>query len=266
MAVITAYEPGTPCWVDLASPDVEASRAFYGALFGWEAQVFPDPAAGGYTIFTLGGLPVAGLGPRLDPAWPAAWATYLRVEDADEVARSVRAAGGAVLAAPRDVSDLGRMAVFADPAGAAISVWQPGAFPGAGVRGEPGSFCWNELDSRDLRAARAFYPAVFGWTIADPGPGDGPMEYYEWKLAGAPVAGLLAMPPVVAAQVPSRWLTYFAVADTDAALTRVGELGGTVLVTASDLPTGRFALAAGPHGDAFAIIARAGATGTAPAR
>ncbi len=36
MSERTSYEPGTPCWVDLGSPDLDASVEFYAALFGWE--------------------------------------------------------------------------------------------------------------------------------------------------------------------------------------------------------------------------------------
>jgi predicted enzyme related to lactoylglutathione lyase len=256
MAEFTSHEPGTPCWVDLASPDLDASRAFYGALFGWEAQVSPDPAAGGYTIFTLRGSAVAGLGPQFDPAQPPAWNTYVAVDDADKTAEAVRAAGGRVLAAPMDVFDMGRLAVFQDPAGAAISVWQPGTFPGAQLANEPGAFCWSELDTRDLDAARAFYPAVFGWSVAAPSAQDGTMDcYYECALAGRPVGAMMKMPPAVPADVASQWLTYFAVADTDATLARITELGGATLAGPMDILTGRFAVARGPQKEAFAVIA-----------
>ena len=46
----SSYAHGIPSWVDLSSPDPEASAAFYGALFGWE-HVAPEtlkrPAATG---------------------------------------------------------------------------------------------------------------------------------------------------------------------------------------------------------------------------
>ena len=47
MPTVDQYEPGTPSWVDLASPDLPSSVSFYRDLFGWE----PDdqgPDAGGY--------------------------------------------------------------------------------------------------------------------------------------------------------------------------------------------------------------------------
>ena len=50
---MTEYVPGTPCWVDLGTTDLEGAKSFYGDLFGWSAQVAEDPAAGGYTMFSL---------------------------------------------------------------------------------------------------------------------------------------------------------------------------------------------------------------------
>ena len=85
------------------------------------------------------------------------------VEDADETAAKVRAAGGTVLTEPFDVGDSGRMAIFADPDGAAFCVWQAKEHRGAAVVNEHGSLNFNDLNTRDLEGAQAFYGAVFGW-------------------------------------------------------------------------------------------------------
>src|SRR5438270_8180867 len=94
MTETMTYAPGTPMWVDLASPDLEASKAFYSSLFGWEAWVTPDPEAGGYTIFAHNGKMAAGLGPTFSPEQPSAWSVYVATEDVDEPARKVQEAGG----------------------------------------------------------------------------------------------------------------------------------------------------------------------------
>ena len=73
-----SYEPGTPSWVDLASPDLAASAAFYSALFGWEAQD-QGPEAGHYHMFEKDGVPVAGAGPIMMEGQPPAWTTYVSV-------------------------------------------------------------------------------------------------------------------------------------------------------------------------------------------
>ena len=45
------YSPGVPMWIDVSSPDIDKSKAFYSGLFNWDAQTVPDPQAGGYTMF-----------------------------------------------------------------------------------------------------------------------------------------------------------------------------------------------------------------------
>lgn len=117
----TLPAPGTPIWVDLASSNPEASKAFYTQLFGWEFDV-GDPAFMGYTNALSLGKRVAGLGPNMgaDQGQPDAWSVYLATDDAAETARKVLAADGAVLAEPMAIGDLGTMAVFVDSAGSVI--------------------------------------------------------------------------------------------------------------------------------------------------
>lgn len=251
MPEFASYPPGTPCWVDLGSPDTDASAAFYGSLFGWTREVIPE--AGGYGILSLNGKTVGGLGPLMGEGQPPSWSTYVCVDDVDKTAEAVAGAGGRVLAPPMDVMTAGRMAVFMDPTGAAFSSWQPGETKGAELANEPGAFCWNELNTRDVPAASAFYPAVFGWTVKTSDPEAG-MQYYEFERDGQSIAGMMPMPDMVPAEVPAHWLTYFAVADTDASVARVQELGGTLLAGPIDIPAGRFAVVAGKHGEAFGII------------
>jgi len=162
MTETTQYAPGTPSWVDLGSPDLDASRAFYGKLFGWDAQVAPEPEAGGYTMFLLDGKAVAGLGPLMHPDQPPAWTTYVSVGDADATVAKVRESGGAVVLEPMSVLRAGRMAIFTDPTGAFLSIWEPGEHGGAEVVNQPNSLSWNELATRDIATAKAFYQKVFG--------------------------------------------------------------------------------------------------------
>ena len=254
MPSIESYVPGTPSWADLASPDVDASVAFYGDLFGWVAPELP-PEAGGYRMFELRGVPVAGAAPIMMPGQPPAWTTYVSVEDADASIAKAKASGATVFVEPMDVLDVGRMAVFADPTGAACAVWQPKAHPGAGLVNEPGALTWNELSTRDTAAAAAFYAAVFGWEAATTDMGD--MEYTEWRLDGNPVGGMMPMPAEVPAEVPAYWLTYFATADCDDTVGRASAAGATVLVPPTDIPPGRFAVLVDPAGATFATIALA---------
>jgi predicted enzyme related to lactoylglutathione lyase len=248
---IDKYEPGVPSWVDIGSPDPQGAADFYGALFGWDAPEGP-PETGGYRVAMVGDRAVAGIGPAQNPG-PPFWATYVDVDSADEAAERVTAAGGQVIVPPMDVLDVGRMAVFTDTIGAFFSVWQPGTHPGAQLVNEPGTWSWSELLTTDVEASKAFYGAVFGWTANTVGVGDG--EYTEWHVDGRSIAGMMEKPPMLPAEVPPHWAVYFAVADTDAAVARVAELGGSVMMPPMDIEPGRFAVVADPYGATFNVIA-----------
>ena len=87
-------------WVDLATKDAEGSRAFYSSLFGWDAEVNPDPQYGGYSVAKASGHDVAGIGPAMDPNAPPSWSVYLGTDDLQDLAGRVTAAGGTVVMAP----------------------------------------------------------------------------------------------------------------------------------------------------------------------
>jgi predicted enzyme related to lactoylglutathione lyase len=247
------YAPGTPSWVDLGSPDVDASVAFYTGLFGWSASDPGPPETGGYRLFREGDKEVAGLGPLMMEGQPPAWLNYVSVANADETAAKAAEAGGTVHVAPMDVMDLGRMSVIADPTGAAFGIWQPGTHKGAALVNEPASLVWNELNTRDIEAPKPFYEAVFGWD-ADTAP-MGDVEYTTWQLGEKQIAGMIAMSEQVPDTVPAHWLAYFAVADTDATIEKAKELGGSLVFGPMDIPVGRFAVLSDAHGAIFGVMA-----------
>jgi predicted enzyme related to lactoylglutathione lyase len=254
MPEMTSYAPGTPSWVDLGSPDPAAAARFYGELFGWTHED-AGPDAGGYGFFLLDGRQVGGVGPLQDPRQPPAWASYVTVEDVDATAAAFRDAGGQVVSGPMDLpAESGRMAVFADTTGAVICGFQPRNHKGAQVVNEPGSFCWTEHVSREPEQAQELYAAVFGWEFRK---SDNPYaDYWTAHAGGAErgIAGMIRMTDAWPPEVPAHWMAYFAVEDTDAAAARVRELGGEVRVEPFEIPAGRIAVCADPHGAAFSVI------------
>ncbi len=247
---IDRYEPGVPCWVDLGTPDMDRAVAFYSGLFGWDVPAGPEEA-GGYRLALLRGRPVAGLGPQMNPG-PPVWSSYVSVESADATAQAVTTNGGQVIVEPMDVMTAGRMAVCTDPAGAFISLWQPGEHPGAGVVNEPGAFSWTELVTTDVEGAKAFYGAVFGWGSET--HGDGPGAYTEFTLGGRSIGGMMEKPDMMPAEVPPFWGVYFTVNDTDVAVGHVADLGGALVMGPMDIEPGRFAVVSDPTGAMFNVI------------
>ncbi|WP_091081926.1 VOC family protein [Micromonospora nigra] len=249
---MSTVPPGTPCWVDLATPGLDEARRFYPELFGWTGRVDPEPEAGGYTVFLLSGRAVAGAGPPAVPDQEPIWSTYVATDDANLVVGRVRRAGGQVVVPPFPVFDRGRMAVFADPAGAAFSVWQPMTFGGTEMSDRPGTMSWTELVTPDPEGAKEFYGLVFGWQPYDERPGPG--TYAAWRLGDRVVARMVS-PPAGGSPLdgPAYWSVSFAVADADATAARAAEQGGTILVPPRPVPTGRQAVLRDPEGALFAV-------------
>jgi predicted enzyme related to lactoylglutathione lyase len=239
-------------WVDVSSPDLDKSNAFYSGLFGWDAQQVPDPEAGGYTMYFRDGKMVGAAGPTFGPDQHPAWATYIHSEDADATTQAVKDAGGQVLMGPMDVMGQGRMAVLADSTGAHVSIWQPQLHQGAQVVNEPGSFSWNELYTRDIPAAQEFYRKVFGWGVEEADMGSG--KYTLFQVDGKPIAGGMDMSALLPDSIPPHWLVYFTVENTDDSVAKVKELGGTVVSGPMETPMGPIAVIQDPVGAAFAVI------------
>jgi predicted enzyme related to lactoylglutathione lyase len=250
---MATYANGIPSWVDLSSPDPDASAAFYGGLFGWTTtEPGPVEDTGGYRMFLKGDKVVAGLGPNQEGA-PPSWTTYLAVDDADKTAELVKGNGGMVFVEPMDVMDAGRMAIFADPTGAVFGVWQAGEHTGAEVKGEAGSLIWSELWTRDVEAIRAFYASAFGLEASEFPGSDG--QYFILSVGEDGVAGALPMGDEFPAEIPNNWTTIFASDDTDATVAKATSLGGTVMREAVDMDeVGRLAYLVGPHGEHFGVL------------
>ncbi len=254
MADAKTFVVNAPAWIDLSSTDPTGSRDYYSKLFGWQAEPEKDPAAGGYAIARLGGRDVAGIGGTQDPNAPSAWMVYIGTRDADAVAKKIEAEGGKVVAPPFDVMDVGRMAVFQDPAGAFISVWQPNTMYGADVMRKAGSYSWAELNSRGIDKVKPFYAKVFGWTEKVSPMGEGLGDYTEFKLDGESIAGGMEMNEMVPKEVPSYWMVYFGADDVDKAHKKAVDLGGREMLPPQDFPGGRFSILMDPQGAAFGLM------------
>jgi len=248
--------PGSFCWMELATTDQGAAKAFYSSLFGWTAHDAPIGAEQFYTMLKLDGREAAAcytmMADERSMGIPPHWNLYIAVENADASAARAAELGGQVLAPPFDVMDAGRMAVIRDPGGAIFHIWQANRHGGIRAASVPGAFCWADLNTGDAAAAGAFYSALFGWTIA-PGEND-PSGYLhisngKTMIGGIPSAG--QRDP----NAPPHWMLYFQVADCDASAAKAGELGGRALMPPLTLEgVGRFAVIADPQGAAFSLF------------
>jgi predicted enzyme related to lactoylglutathione lyase len=256
MSVTATHAPGTFAWADLGTPDPAAARRFYTGLFRWTFEDRPIGNGEYYTMLLQNGKTVAALYAQQDDersgGLPPHWLSYLIVESADRSAARAAELGGTVLAPPFDVMAHGRMAVIQDPTGGVVAFWEPRDYPGAGLLGEPGALRWNELCTRDVARAGAFYADLLGWARETmPMPG---FEYTLFKRGDQFAGGMMAIQPEWG-DMPPHWEIYFAVTDCDATAASAAELGGSVMKAPADIPgVGRFAVLRDPQGATFSVL------------
>jgi uncharacterized protein len=248
----TEHAPGTFSWTDLGTTDVEGAKAFYTGLLGWDAQdnPIPDEAGGGvYTMLRKDGLEVAALYSMRQEGMPPNWLSYVTVASADEAGERARELGANLISEPFDVMDVGRMAVIGDPQGAVFAVWEPRASIGARLVNDPGAMTINQLNASSPGVARDFYSELFGWRFEQVNE-----EPPYWGIHNGERLNGGMMPLPEGDPAPSHWLVYFTVADLDGAATRIGDLGGEVVVAPMSLPSGRILVARDPQGAFFALF------------
>ncbi len=263
MHVVKGYPDGVFCWVDVGTTDAEAAKAFYQGLFGWEYDDQPVGDGTVYTMCQLGGLNVAGLSAlppdMLAQGVPPMWTSYIKHDDVDAVAARVAEAGGTLTMPPMDVLETGRMAIIIDPGGAGFGVWQPKSHTGAQLVNQPNTLTWNELHTRSVDEAKAFYRAVFGWGYATDENG-----YVSLKVEDRTQAGMMPMDESWG-ETPPNWAVYFLVEDVASTTDQAAELGGTVLMPVAPAgEIGQFAVLQDPQGAVFSVIEYKGPADTPP--
>ena len=244
-------------WVDLSASDVEGQTRFYESLLGWTHTDMPYGQGMTYRMVMSDGHNVAGIAPlppeQMKMGRQSGWNTYVHADDVDAIVAKAAGLGAEVIMPPADVPDTGRIAAIKDPTGAVISFWKP-LRPDATIEyGPAGTLGWNELDTRDPQKAIDFYTKLLGWKIeSTPTP---TFQYWQVDVDGTGEAGIMPMPEMVPAEVPSYWLVYFTVNDAKASTAKAAELGGKVMMEPTEVPGMLwFSVIADPQGAAFALM------------
>jgi hypothetical protein len=184
---------------------------------------------------------------------PDIWGVYLSSTDTKGTVEQALAKGASLREGPMDIADLGTEAILDDVTGGRIGVWQAKAFPGLSVLNQPGTPAYFELLTRDYQAAVGFYRDVFGWDAQV--AGDTPeFRLTVLKDGDETIAGIMDASGFLPPDQPAQWGMYIKVTDTDAALAKAVELGGTVTQPAEDTPYGRLAGATDPTGARFKLV------------
>jgi predicted enzyme related to lactoylglutathione lyase len=214
-------------WYELLTTDMPAAQSFYGKVLGWDVEDAATPGFA-YGLFGVGGSPVAGLmelpleGVK-QGATPR-WVGYVAVEDVDGAVDQLRGLGGKVYVPPTD-SNIGRLAVVADPQTATLALVKGLKYGDRDAEpGGLGRVCWHELFAADAKAAFAFYSRLLGWQKTE--PMTTPIDSYQLFAAGERAMGGM-FNKIASAPVPF-WLYYFEVADLDLAMRAVSAEGGQI--------------------------------------
>jgi len=251
---------GQFCWHELMTTDADAAKAFYSETIGWKVKSMdgmPD-----YNVLFVGEDSVGGIMTMPDEVKaagvPQHWLGYVGVDDVDATAKQAAELGGKVLKEGFDIPEVGRMAVLADPQGAAIAIFKPAGemTPHAGDA-RVGDVTWNELNSTDWENAWTFYEKLFGWTkTQDMDMPDGGGKYQMYKHASSDseigVGGMGNMAKAMG--FPPSWLYYITVDDIDAAAKRATDKGGKLMNGPMEVPGGdKIAHVTDPQGGMFAL-------------
>jgi len=210
--------PGKFVWGDLISQDVEASKAFYGALLGWTFET-----NGRYTTVMNHGTPIAGIVQARDKKRGTEWLGNLSVADVERAAASYREHGGLVELEPVDAPNRGKISLVSSKGGAALLLVR--ASSGDPPDADPvlGGWLWWELWTHDVEGAMDRLVEVAGYQRETIDLRDEP--YRVLRDAQARRAGIMEAPP----EVYPTWLPYFRVADIDASAKQAVALGARLI-------------------------------------
>lgn len=248
---------GTPIWYELMAKDPLAARRFYAEVVGWQIDAeLPTGATMDYRMINAADGPIGGVFRLTDEmcrqgASPC-WMMYLGVDDVDACVAAIQSAGGAVLLPAFDIANVGRIAMVADPQGAAFYVMR-------GDSDEPSRACdperaghgmWHELHASDGAQATEFYVAQFGWAKSR-AMDMGEMGVYQlFSVDGRDLGGIMSD-----REFPRpAWLPYFRVDGIAQAAQRIVQAGGRVLSGPMEVPGGDWIVnGVDPEGALFAL-------------
>ncbi len=247
-------EHGRFVWYELMTTDMAAARAFYAAVVGWDARDASTVDLT-YALFTsahtaVGGLMDLPVEARRKGATPR-WMGYVAVDDVDASASQLKRLGGAIFVPPTD-TNIGRIAVVADPQAATLALVSGlklgEAAPAAS--GQMARVGWHELLAVDPTSAFAFYGKLFGWQKVDAESG-ALGNYQSFAAGGQTLGGMFSKRE---REPFPFWLYYINVDDIEAATQRVRSLGGRIFEGPLQVPGGSWvARCIDPQGAMFAV-------------
>jgi predicted enzyme related to lactoylglutathione lyase len=220
--------PGKFIWHDLLTPDTpELVGKFYEKLFGWQIEY----KGGYYAVVRNGDKLIAGILQVESPEGRTAqgvWIPSVSVADVDAAASLVKANGGEIRKGPVDMGQRGRAVLISDPQREDLVLLSAKGGDPADTEAEIGDWLWDEIWSDNPDRIEEFYRTVVGYDQVISGDG-----YDVFLYKGTWRAGIRF---VEDKNQRMRWVPVVRVADPEATVQRVTELGGVVWVAPDEAP------------------------------
>lgn len=211
-------------WHDLVTPDMNASSAFYKALFGWEFKVVETKGLKVGTIYS-GSTAIGGV-IEIPGANTSVWIKAIPVENLDARVKLVEGKGGKVLLSPARIPGRGVQVIMEGFSGEEFSfIGNPEKqFRSGAVKGEH-KWLWSELWADQPESAKTFYEIVFKVSTETTAFGDNP--YWIFNDGAEPLAGMIKNPIT---NQGTQWVPYVQENDPPAAVAKAVEAGAFVVL------------------------------------
>ncbi len=105
------------------SKEPEKVSGFYADVFGWKIENIPEMNYRTVDTGGEGGINGGIMKPKTGP-WPGNMSFYIDVDDLDAYVKKIADAGGKMIVDRMDIPDMGSYALFEDPDGRVIGIWQ----------------------------------------------------------------------------------------------------------------------------------------------
>ncbi|MBK0867010.1 MAG: VOC family protein [Saccharopolyspora sp.] len=245
---------GMPCWIELATTDVDQACEFYAGLFGWDYTVHDEGQRGEHIIASREGFPVASI--RRSAADHSVWRLFLAVQDVHASTEEAERHGAELAVPITHVPGIGSKAVLLGPADAEFGLLTPAESWQFDV-GLPGTLMWAELVTIKAQAADTFFQSMFGYTAEQFGA-ENRSNYSVWYLADESVLARVSMiRDYLTPSTRPHWLVYLgadAEEGVDELVHRAVGLGGRIRVDPYGSSIGRVAVLRDPTGARFAVV------------
>jgi predicted enzyme related to lactoylglutathione lyase len=249
--------PGKIIWHDLVTTKVSDAQQFYGDVFGWQFKTF-GTGEDSYTMISHGGKRIGGIVPLTNEAGGQnenQWISYISVANVDHAIDHVTNNAGKVLFGPMRFEQLGELAVFTDPEGAAFGVLASSSGDPADSKVKSGGWVWADIMVNEPAQQIKFYQGLANYTVKEDTQEPQFPEYHLYTNR-VPRAAVVPIPPTEALpKILPNWLPYLHVANLNETLTKVTANGGKLLVKPNTrVYNGKLAIIADPGDAAVGIV------------